>query len=61
MNQKEGRLKPLQGLVLSYNSVEFLVEFARICLPKKEEYKTNSPYSTSSLPIKKAENKSYFG
>lgn len=61
MNQKEGRLKPLQGLVLSYNSVEFLVGFARICLLKKEENKTHSLYSTSSLPVKKVEDKSYFG
>lgn len=57
MNQQEGRLKPLQDLVLSYNSGEFLVEFARICLLKKEENKTHSLYSTSSLPVRKVEDK----
>lgn len=44
LNLLEGRLKPLQGSVLSYNSGKFL-EFARICLPKKEENKTHSIHS----------------
>lgn len=57
MSQQEGRLKPLQDLVLSYNSEEFLVEFARICLLKEEENKAHSLYSTSPLPVRKVEDK----
>lgn len=60
LNLLEGRLKPLQGSVLSYNSGKFL-EFARICLPKKEENKTHSIHSPPSLPVKKVLDKSYLG
>lgn len=61
MNPLESRLKSLQASDLTYNSGKFRVEFARICLLKKEENKTQSFYSTSTLPIRKVADKSYFG
>lgn len=62
MNLLEGRFKPLQGSVPSYNSGNSLVEFARICLLNKEENKTHSLlFPSSSLPVREVLDKSYIG
>lgn len=61
VNVLEGSLHPLQGSFLSYDSGKFLIEFARICLLKKEVNKTQSLYSLSSLSVRKVSDTSYLG